>query len=1338
MLKITPYFFLFCCNFIVAHLHAQHENSPVLKSNFVSNEISNLHIVDIAQDKLGYMWIATSRGLNKYNGYEYTHYLRNDNDTCSLDNDMIGNLLVTQTGELYILTRWGLNRYNRGKDNFTRILENNQYKIFNFKDDNKGTIWIGTNNGLAYLDEKNKRLNFINNLSLKHEIQNLCVDKSGLLWLNSNGKLLIYNSQTNKLLSKSIAEGLVIKNAMSNADENTIACVTDKGLVFFDTETFKIQTQKYNVDDIKDIVFVGNNSKFFILTSDLKVYMYNNESNRFEFKFINNIGNLYDITSIFIDRNSNTWVGTFNAGCKFYPHYERNFNVDTPLSSYFKNKFVTSISGNDDFLWIATSRFGLFQYDKQSSRISNLMPNPPTAKSMYAGIESCFYDTQKRLWVSSSHTPLACYRVENGFSLIEKYNEYRSGNKFLEDKDGNLWVTTSFEGLIMLPQKNKDLGFISMYNSPKGNCNARDVIQLHNGKFVFNVYGDGVYVLEKIGNKPHILIVGDEKSNLLLKSVISLYEDSKGEIWLGSYGQGVMRYNPKTKKSIIYTISQGLPSNDVLSIIEDNKLRIWMSTSFGLVKFTDDKGLINYQMKDGLLGNQYHQNSVYHDNRGILYFTGNHGITSLYPEEIKELTAPLPIVIETLKTTDKTFVIDDMMGNETTKVTLNHKQKSFTISFFGLDFYSANNLQYSYKLVGHENNWSYPGSARQANFTSIPAGDYIFKLKVRDGEGNWIESANELYIVVRPAPWLSGWALSVYFILIALASYFLISAYIKFKLNAARVKIAEENLVKENELNQAKIDFFMNISHELRTPLSLIYAPFLELSKRIVADTEMRYMSLIKANVERLMTLVDQLLNFTHLNVETLPFVVTEVDVISSVANKVERFREIADEKRISYNFYSSVESFKMLADEDKIDKILSNILSNAFKYTTTNGKIEVKIEIISQSDFDKTYAQPSNDSSVNYLKISVTDNGVGVMEEETSKVFERFYRSKAANSTSMVTGNGIGLYYTKCLVEKHKGQIKADINPTGGMTFHFSLPIDTGIFRNDENSIDLELKKIETSMPDTIDVDLGAGHEKKAENKPRLLIVEDEPKMQQFLELLLSPHYTLDKAYDGSEGLRIALQTIPDIILSDVMLPLMNGFEVCDKLKNDPHTCHIPIVMLSAKSGMDDHICGVNAGADVYIPKPFNPDYLISVLQGVLRNRQRIQQLFAEGGTTNESSEKALVQLSEMDKELLQKLNAQIDENIDNCEMMIDDLAAELNFSRSKFYRKLKSITGLSPNDYLKVYRIKKSAILIETDKYTFSEIADMTGFNTHSHFSASFKIHFGITPSEYKRNLS
>lgn len=1162
------------------------------------------------------------------------------------------------------------------------------------------------------------------------------------MWISSNGKLLIYNTKSNKLISNSIGQGIVIKNIMSEADENTICCLTDKGLVFFDTETFKIQTKKYNVANIKDIVFVGKNNSFFILTSDLKLYVYNKDIKNFEYKFISNIGNLYDITSIFIDRNSNIWIGTFNAGYKFYPHYERNFNVDTPLSSFFKNKFVTSISGNNDFLWIATSRYGLYQYDKQSSKITNLMPNPPSAKSIYAGLESCFYDSQKRLWVSSSHTPLACYNVKNGFSLIKKYDEYRSGNKFLEDNKGNVWVTTSFKGLIMLPAKNKELGFVSMFNEPKGNCNARDVIQLRGGQYVFNVYGDGVYLMNKIGDKPHILTVGDVKSKLLLKSVICLYEDSKGEIWMGSYGQGVMRYDPKTKKSIIYNISQGLPSNDVLSIIEDDNKRIWMSTSFGLVKFTEEKGLINYQMKDGLLGNQYHQNSVYLDHRGILYFTGNHGITSLFPEAIKETTTTLPIVFETLKTNDKIIVIEDVMGADNKKVILNYKEKSFTISFFGLDFYSANNLQYSYKLEGHENNWSYPSSARQANFSSIPSGNYTFKLKVRDGEGNWIESSTQLEIVVKPAPWFSWWALSTYLILIIVLAYFLISTYIKFKLNAVRIRIAEENLIKENELNQAKIDFFMNISHELRTPLSLIYAPFIELSKRIITDAEMRYISLIKANVERLMTLVDQLLNFTHLNVETLPFIITEIEIIDSITSKVEQFRETADDKDIQYTFSSSMNEFKMLADEDKIDKILSNILSNAFKYTPTHGKIEVKAEIISQKEFEETYAQSHDENYESYLKISVIDNGVGILEDETSKIFERFYRSKSINNTSMVSGNGIGLYYTKCLVEKHRGQIKAEINPIGGMIFHFAIPIDTSIYNEQEKGLIEKKTSSQTtqnlSSASDGDTDIEQLDEDNMKLKPRLLIIEDEPKMQQFLDLLLSPHYSIDKAYDGSEGIQIALQTLPDIILSDVMLPLMNGFEVCDKLKNDKDSCHIPIVMLSAKSGLDDQISGVNSGADVYIPKPFNPDYLISVLQGVLLNRQRIQRLFTEVGSTSDCAEKALVQLSEMDKDLLEKLNMKIDKQLNNCEMMIDELASELNFSRSKFYRKLKSITGLSPNDYLKVYRIKKSAILIETDKYTFSEIADMTGFNTHSHFSASFKTHFGLTPSEYKKNLT
>jgi signal transduction histidine kinase/DNA-binding response OmpR family regulator len=603
----------------------------------------------------------------------------------------------------------------------------------------------------------------------------------------------------------------------------------------------------------------------------------------------------------------------------------------------------------------------------------------------------------------------------------------------------------------------------------------------------------------------------------------------------------------------------------------------------------------------------------------------------------------------------------------------------------------------------------------------------------------WNNKCIKLKIVIPPAPWATWWAIMIYIILISGFIYWLLRLYINYKIDNEKFKMSEETLQKERELNQAKINFFENISHELRTPLGLIYGPFCELSKeKGFSDKTKKYMSLMGANIERLMSLVEQILNFSHLNSETMSLAVDKVEVIAFVRKIMKRFEGENEEKHIKITFSPPVEELEMLVDQDKMDKILSNLLSNAFKYTPSGGNIFLSLSILSAQEIQKDYSQEEFVAS-KYVQFSIKDSGIGVPKEELNRIFDRFYRSKSKSNVSIV-GSGIGLYYIKCLTLKHKGFIRAILNADKGMTFMFCLPLDaiysTSEMQKRPSNLWVGNREIDKIIiADSIQSDDERNEDNKGiKEKPQLLIIEDEPNLQDFLYNLLKPYYCIERAYDGSEGLKKALESIPDIILADVMMPVMNGYELCEKIKRDLHTCHIPVILLTAKSNIDEQIEGINAGADVYISKPFNPDYLISVLQGTILNRKRMQHIITDVRSAALKTSESKNHLSKMDEELLQKLDNRIEAELANPELSIDVLSSELNFSRSTFYRKIKSLTGLSPNDYIRVYKVKRAAQLIESGNYFLSEIGDMTGFSTQSYFSAIFKKHYGMTPTEYK----
>jgi signal transduction histidine kinase/DNA-binding response OmpR family regulator/ligand-binding sensor domain-containing protein len=1295
-------------------------------------DVSNLNIDDIAQDSIGYIWLATERGLDRLDCYQNHSYFDHNS---SLSSSSIRRIYVDKRGTVYAFTMNDIHIYDRKNNDFIRIKNNSSDNwTTGVTEDNNDGIWYSTGNGLYKIDAKSRSTHRVLLPILTHPILDICASDNGIIWAAmKDGTVNIYNPQLNRIVGR--MNMMNFQQIVKGPWENTICGVQSSRIIVFNTLTMKaIRTIVPPNSPIIIKAGATADRRLYYLTSDFHLYIYN-RNNSIVSNYVKIGDNAY-ISDLLIDKSSNIWIGTMANGYVFISSKQSKFDADNNLSSYFHNKFVTYLTSNKtNKIWVATYYEGLKEYDKNTKTIKSILSFKEERQTTIPDISSCFCDSKKRLWASTKDA-VYCFKTIPATTLMKKYTSLKDVRHIIEDRQGNIWFISDGKGVFELPSTSSDK-LITPYPTLPKVANIAFLCQLRSGEYVFSSYGINLY----IGYPSGRCVPFNKCRNFgkEIATVIYIFEDSRGLIWMGTYHYGLLCYNPRTCRMQNFTIKNGLPSNDVLSITEDKKGHIWMSTSYGLSEYTGNGTFFNYFTSGSLLGNQYHERSVFNEG-DLIYFTGNHGITSFNPEAVSSNHRAIPFMIDYLSTDMNTYY---MAGpTESEKLKLSYKENSFNVSFLGFDYASANNLKYSYILEGFDKSWSAPSNNRSVRYSNISPGTYYLKAKVCDADGHWNNKVLTLKIVIPPAPWVSWWAYLLYIIIIIFLVMWALRVYNDYKMNQERVKLSELTLSKERELNQAKINFFENVSHELRTPLGLIYAPFCELLK-IGGFTQKgnEYMSLMGSNIERLMTLVEQILNFAQLKSETLSLSVKKLDIVGLVWKVLKRFRGENEEKHIETSFSSTEEHLMMYVDEDKVDKILSNLLSNAFKYTPSNGSILLTMKKVTAQEVMNIFGY-HNLIDTTYVLISIKDTGIGIEKDEIDKIFDRFYRS-TKKKVSTEVGSGIGLYYIRCLVTQQKGFIKAEQNPDKGSNFMFCLPVSDSSFNASEivgspEDVEIKTEDTEYTTPQVIEEkeeEEGPEEEQRTdEEKPLLLIVEDEPNLQKFLGLLLGHYYNIQKAFDGREGLQIAQKIIPDIILLDVMMPVLNGYEVCESIKNNINTCHIPVVMLSAKTNVVEQIEGVNSGADVYIPKPFNPDYLISVLQGVLSNRKRMQHLIVESSQADDKVKQEEIALNQLDQELLSTLNERIESNIDNLELSVDELAKGLNFSRSTFYRKIKSLTGFSPNDYIRVFRVRKAAQLINIGEKNLSEIADITGFSTQSYFSLVFKKHFGMTPSEYK----
>jgi signal transduction histidine kinase/ligand-binding sensor domain-containing protein/DNA-binding response OmpR family regulator len=1300
--------------------------------------LSFLNVNAFCEDSLGYMWIATLGGLNRYNGYEFMHYVYDAEDSTSLNDNFVFSLMSDSSNRLWVGTTSGVNCYNLETDSFIRY-SGNSAAIYSFYEDHTGRIWVASPNGTGWLDTEKREVVF------SPEKRNI-----NLYWEDSSSNLWLGASENQGLATLKYDDSWELYSLPGNrwvicrySDPQGVWWLgTNAGITLFDpvSRTFmeppypfleNTALSKTQINFIREIeplkLLIGTSSQGLFLYDILSRTIQHNEPSRL------NPYHSSQLLSCYIDKEENVWVGSYDKGFAVGNNHSAYFNADRVLSDAFRGKFVTRVA-EDKFhnLWIGTRYDGLWCYTSDKKLIPY---NSENSKWFLGGtnfLESLFIDSEDRIWIGFDNYLVVGHISADGNIESCEQIDLKHVRVIKEDDQGNMWLGT-WNALFRIDNKWSGNSIQKIY-PVTGDANITDICIRKSGEILFSSYGEGVFRIGRSNIIPEIYH-SPFATTPILSRCITIFEDSHQRIWVGSYVNGAMCISEGEYTT--FTYKNGLPDNNVLSFQEDMNGCIWMSTSYGIskLKFSPaDTIVTNYFSIDGTLGDQYHEKAGLRHSDGQIFFAGNHGLTFFNPNDIiPNRNSPL-VHLEDLKISNQS-VQPEIKGSILTKsitltdkITLNHKQTNISLEYAGIDFIAPEKLHYKYRMEGLDSEWNYVGSSRRASYSKLPSGNYIFKVIAINGDG--VESLRPatLEIRVKPTPWFSWPALILYALLLGSIIVMILRFWFNAKMSRQKLEFEHNEREREHEISEMKTNFFSNISHELRTPLTLISAPLEQLMKLKSGDSaSMGLLNTISRNVRSMLRLIDQLLDFGKLDNGVLSLHVQQSDLIQQIRNIMNAFAYTATRQRINLQFNPHVSAINLWIDSDKLEKILHNLLSNALKYTPANGSVEIRTNELDSETANKKYSGTHQMQGINFVEISVLDTGSGISPDKLSELFIRYRRIEGhLGFMPDYGGSGLGLHYTKKIVEKHGGRICAQIRSGGGMEFSFILSIDD-IYLDEEKSsapTEIVLEGTDKAM-------LPINESTEQTHQYTILIAEDNVELMDFIKTILCDQYRLIEALDGNKAWELAQSESVDLILSDVLMLGMSGYQLCSLVKEDPALCHIPVILLTAKTSIQDQVEGLKQGADAYICKPFNIDYLLITIKNLFMSRDRLRHYLSMPHI--QANLPIPVKLNQYDRKFLDKLSSLLENELSNPNLNIDYIARNMGFSRTGFYSKIKGLTDMSPIDFLTSYRMRCAAEKIVQNEYSLTEIAEQTGFSSYSYFSKTFKKHFGITPNKY-----
>ena len=1342
--KIVIYLFFLCLG-----MHSAFSETPEqITFSYISiNEgLSQSTVFSIDQDKRGNMWFATYDGVNKYDGYAFTVYQHNEDDPNSIANDISRIVKTDSQGRVWIGTRDGLSRYDEEKDifqNFFYEKNGKHLQVNGIEEISPEQLLISTPEGLIMFDIKESK--FIDDsfsTAMHKTIASTLYRQDDQIYIGTSTDGLYTYSITQKTFEKVIPIlGTKQIQAILQQSPTRIWVATEgAGLFLINPKTKEIKNYLHSPSNPKSIssnyirsLAMDSQNRLWIGTfNDLNIYHEGTDS--FASYSSNPVENgslsQRSVRSIFMDSQGGMWLGTYFGGLNYYHPIRNRFkNIrNIPYKNSLSDNVVSCIvEDKDKNLWIGTNDGGLNLYNPITQRFTSytLQENESARGIGSNNIKAVYVDEKKSLVYIGTHAGgLSILHRNSG--QVENFNQRNSQlvnenvYAILPDGEGNLWLGTLSALVRFNPEQRS---FTTIEKEKDGTpVVSKQITTLfrdsHKRLWIGGEEGLSVFKQEGLDiQKASILPV----SNVTKLFTSCIYEASNGVIWVGTR-EGFYCFNEKDKQIKRYNTTNGLPNNVVYGILEDSFGRLWLSTNRGISCFNPEtEKFRNFTESDGLQSNQFNTASYCRTSVGQMYFGGINGITTFRPELLLDNPYTPPVVITKLQLFNKVVRPDDETGiltkniSETKSITLKSWQTAFSIEFVVSNYISGQHNTFAYKLEGYDKEWYYLTDSRTVSYSNLPQGTYQFLVKAANSDGKWNPIPTALEIIVLPIWYKTWWALLIFFATFAGFITFVFRFFWMRKSMEAQLEIERRDKEHQEEINQMKMRFFINISHELRTPLTLILTPLQEIINKISDRWTRNQLEYIQRNANRLLHLVNQLMDYRRAELGVFELKAKKGNAHQLIQDNFLFYDKLARHKKITYTLHSELEDKEVLFDANYLELIVNNLLSNAFKYTESGQSITVTLK-----------------EENGWLLLQVSDTGIGIPINKQGKIFERFYQIESEH-----VGSGIGLSLVQRLIELHHGRIELDSEENKGSTFSVYLPQDLSVYKpselasNNEQNEEEQVYSTNSKAMYFIDTEKVENESVESGDKKRgtILIVEDNNEIRRYLSNGLADLFNTLEAGNGEEALEKLKDNEVDVIVTDVMMPVMDGIKLCKNVKQNIRTCHIPVIILSAKTDIKDQMEGLQMGADDYIPKPFSLAILTTKIQNMMRTRRRMLDKYAKSLEV----EPEKITFNAMDEALLKRAMAIVEKNMDNIEFSTDEFAREMNMSRSNLHLKLKAITGESTIDFIRKIRFNEAAKLLKDGRYTVAEVSTMVGFNTPSYFATSFKKYFGCLPTEY-----
>lgn len=1317
--------------------------STEIESPVIANDISNQMINAIAEDAQGYIWMGSFRGLNKFNVHEYHQYFCTD-DSLGLPDNQITDILLDSKKRLWVATVNGVSLYT-DMNNFQRIpIRFSNKNVRQVIEDKEGRILLNTLSHIYLYNPENGEADRSFAIPEPQRYVNLkChIDSQNNLWVAALSGILLYNTSDMQLVDTFTVEGFPYCSYLHN---NELWLAGNHALFIFDTNTRQFKEipeviRKHPVLAQADIDYIhpyANNS-LLLNTSKNGMFAYNYMDNSVIHQSENGFpfeAPRFKISKMFTDSQKNLWIGSVDQGYTVSYHYKERFNNNNYLRSSLENKSVIAIAaGTNQDLWISTLMNGVYLFDLKKQKLQPIdieqLFTPEKQKAIY--VNQIFIDDSHAIWMTSNNNEVLKCRYVAGDLQVEDRYFVQYPMSVTQGRDRTIWIGTASMYIYALRPGDKAFRQIKVFENFTF---IPGLLPLEDNSLIATAFNQPLKRIQPDSWEVQELDIPEEDMKACIRRSLliptAIYKDTQGSIWMGTISNGLMCYTPSSGRMKPVA---GTACLDISSIEEDVQGNLWISTQYGLSKHDrTTRKFTNYFTADGIGGNQFYDRASCRLPDGTLVFGGPHGLTFFDPVDVP-MQRNIPLLFEDMKIHNKIIRpqedpnIDKHLSYNP-DVYLKHDQNSFSISFAALDYGEFERVRYHYKLEGFDKYWIDARNNREAYYANLPAGKYTFMVKVTNNNNGMVEAENALTIILSPAPWLTWWAYSIYFIIVAAIHLLFFHAMMRIKAEKQAAQHAKMEKEQEQRVNLMNMSFFANISHEFRTPLTMIAGPVTQLCDNPeIAGENKNLLYIMKRNVNRMLKLVNQLMDFDKLENDTLRLKVKRADILACIRRQV----DVLPGKNISISTYGLEDAFLMWMDEDKVDKIIGNLMSNALKFTPDGGRISVSFDTVTREEAARHFPLKVKDKDTQYVIVSVTNTGQDIPEDKREKIFERYFQVGNQTEGKYNWGTGIGLYFARSLTELHHGYIKAGVPEEGsGAAFTFILPVNDIAYSQEERNPENYHQSDAFPLPDK-DHDMPQKQENMPVAKKTVLVVDDDTEVAYYLKTLLSPYYQIICRFDANSALKAISEELPDLVLSDVVMPDKTGYQLCREIKESIQLCHIPVVLVTAKATVASQVEGLNTGADAYVTKPFEPSYLLALINSQLENRDKVRKLLGKATQIDKFTDNIL---SPHDTTFMTNLYCLMEKELSNPELDIARMTEMMRISRTKFYYKVKGLTGDNPSVFFKTYKLNRAVELLSEGKYTVSEIADMTGFSTLSHFSKSFKSQFGVTPSDYRK---